>query len=326
MNHIPFLPDRFEPGTYRVYGITLRSSLPLPADTVRAVAADVEVEYRSQSLACAKPEVTLRMRFERTPQGVDVEYRGQAGNVSRFLISEGGGRIEMKTSMPPVPGLWYVLLGYPLATSLYLRRTAVLHASAVIAGGSVILVAGRSGSGKSATTAAFLTAGAAMLADDLCALTFQEGCLYVQPGYPVLRLSPDIARVLGCADRALPRIFEESVPDDKRWVDARSLPGGFHSSSAPLRAIYILSDGRRGAGAPHMEPLEPPKACFSLKPHGYGWRHLDEPSCITLSWCAEIAAEVPVFRLTMPEGLTRLALAAEAIVRHAESLATAGKP
>jgi len=313
------------PRMYRICGVTVRSNLPLPADTVSVDVPDIDVEYMSSSIPASAPRLSLKASVTSTPRGMTVEYMGPDGGISRYEISQGGRRIDMKTSYEPVAGLWYVLLGLPLAVSLFLRGTAALHASAVVVDHSAVVIAGPSGAGKSTTTAAMLAAGAAMLSDDLCALSNKDGRTCVDPGYPILRMSQDTGRLLGRSGGEMFRIFENAVPDDKRWVDARDLPGGFHADAAPLSALYLLT-GRRHVGVqPMIEPIPPPRACVSLERHGYAWNRLDPSSCITLPWRAGLAANVPAFRLTLPDGLERLPAAAEAVMRHAASLAAFGR-
>ena len=208
------------------------------------------------------------------------------------------------------------LLGLPLAAALFFRGAVALHASAVVLDGRALLVAGRSGSGKSTTTAAALAAGAALLSDDLCTLTPTPSGWMVEPGYPWLRLSPDTGRLLGLATADLPRIFGPGNPDDKRWVDSRSLPAGFHPRAAPLAGICVLAGPRRKEAEPSFRALTPAEGCAVLEPHGFGWKAVDQPLAASLATCAWVASRVPVFRVLLPEGLDAMIPAARAILRH----------
>jgi len=309
---------RRQPCTYRICGATIRSNTFLPADAVTAGAVDIDVNYEPETIrrVKARPSFTP-MLVVPTADGALIEYRNAAGDVCRFVLSNHGTRIEVSgTSAASVPGLWCILLGLPLGASLFLRGKTVLHASAAVVDRRAIMVAGPSGAGKSATVAALLAVGAALLADDICALSTVSGRILAEPGYPVLRMYPDTGSLLGRSATELPRVFDLTYEDDKRWVDARDLRGGFHSTPAPLSAIYLLTGRRNHGPLPIIEPIQPAAACLALGSHGFAWHRFDPSSRVTLAWRAHVAAHVPAFDLTMPAGLDRMPAAAEAIMRH----------
>ena len=307
-------------GCYRICGVVIRSDFPLPAEKISAENTDIVVRYRGRTLPRVKPEPPPVSRFTVEADRITVEYRSRQGDICRIVCRS--GQIDIDASFDPVPGLWYVLLSFPLAAALFLRDRPALHASAVVAGGRAVLLAGRSGSGKSSTVAALLAAGATLLSDDLCVPSVHSGRLHVEPGYPILRIHAETGILLGLSPSELPRIFDETAQDDKRWVDARALAGGFHPVPAPLEAIYLLTGRGKASGSPVVTPLAPALACVELMRRGYGWDRLDPRSRKTFAWCVKTARKVPIFNLTLPEGLDKLPGAATELLRHFRSTAS----
>ena len=301
---------------YRICGVTLRSELPLPADELDGGEPDIAVTLRAASLPMRPPGPQPFHARRLTPDGLQLEYLDPEGDTLRLTVSADGSRIAIETSFESEQGLAYILLGLPMAAALFFRGAVALHASAVVLDGRALLVAGRSGSGKSTTTAAALAAGAALLSDDLCTLTSTPSGWMVEPGYPWLRLSPDTGRLLGLATDELPRIFGPGNLDDKRWVDSRSLPAGFHPRAAPLAGICVLARPRRKEAEPSLRALTPAEGCAVLQPHGFGWKALEQPLAASLATCARIATRVPVYRVSLPEGLDTMLAAARSILRH----------
>ena len=308
-------PPLFTP-LYRICGVTLRSELPLPADELDGGEADIAVTLRAASIPRLSPGPWPFQARHLTPDGLRLEYLNPDGETLRFTVSADGTRIAIETSFESEQGLAYILLGLPLAAALFFRGAVTLHGSAVVLDGRAVLVAGRSGSGKSTTTAAAMAAGAALLSDDLCTLTPTPSGWMVEPGYPWLRLSPDTGLMLGLAAAELPRIFGPANPDDKRWVDSRSLPAGFHPCAAPLAGICVLAGPRRKEAEPSFRALTPAEGCAVLEPHGFGWKAMEQPKAASLATCARIASRVPVFRVRLPEGLDAMLPAARVILRH----------
>ena len=304
------------PPLYRICGVTLRSELPLPADKLDRCEADIAVTLRAASVPRLPPGPWPFHARHLTPDGLQLEYLSHEGETLRFTIPTDGSRIAIETSFESEQGLAYILLGLPLAAALFFRGAVVLHASAVVLDGRAVLVAGQSGSGKSTTTAAALASGAALLSDDLCTLSPTPSGWMVEPGYPWLRLSPDTGLLLGLPASELPRIFGPGNSDDKRWVDSRSLPAGFHPRTTPLVGVCVLAGPRRKDAAPSLRALTPPEGCAVLEPHGFGWKAMGQPLAASLATCARIASRVPVFRVLLPEGLDTMIPAARAILQH----------
>lgn len=160
-----------------------------------------------------------------------------------FHISAQGTRvrIDLRDDLP-LATLVPALMGPVMGVVLRLRGTVCLHASAVVVDGCAVALVGDSGAGKSTTAAAFAQRGYPVLTDDVLALAWRDGRVWVQPAYPRIRLWPRSAEGLfGSAD-ALPRMLEGW---DKRVVDLDRSGMTFQREALPLQAMYFL--GARGA-------------------------------------------------------------------------------
>ena len=313
---------------YRIYGLRLRSDLPLP---VASVPDDGEVDLIVRHHDAIPRPVTPRppgMTFDwrQREQGWLLRYYTQADEVLEFAFNPEASRIEIRCTRPEMTAdITALLVGAGLATALHLRGFPILHASAVVVDGRAILLAGPAGAGKSTLTAVSVQQGAALLADDLAVLAFGEDGISVQAGYPRLRLCPDATLVAGQSAPDLPRVFNALVPDDKRWVEATALAGGFRATPAPLGAIYLLAPRRPDRKTLAIEPLPPHRAGLALLDHLYGARWLRIPPEKALEWCARIAGQAPVRWVHAPPGLERVSETAEAIVADFRSFSKVTK-
>jgi hypothetical protein len=187
-----------------------------------------------------------------------------------------------------------------MAFNLRLRGLICLHASAIVINGGAVLFVGASGKGKSTLAALFGSHGHPVLTDDIAALRRDEGGIWVQPGYPALRLHPESLRAFG-ADRKVSPI----APDwDKflLYVDADGLQ--FAQQPTPLARIYLLAE--RGE-QPSLEPIPTLPAIPLLMENNYlapvSQLHDYQRDFAVL---AAAAASVPVRALVVPDGIDKL--------------------
>ena len=308
---------------YSIYGLRLRSDLPLP---VASVIDDGEVDLIVRHLNAiprpvAPPPPFTTVDWQQVEQGWLLRYHTHTDEVLEFAYNPDASRLEIRCTMPEMTDdMTALLLGAGLASALHLRGIPILHAAAVVVEGRAILVAGMSGAGKSTLTAALVARGVPLLAEDLAVLAFGENIITVQAGYPRLRLCPDATLVAGKAAPDLPRVFSAFVPDDKRWVDAVDLAGGFCATPAPLGGIYLLAPRRPERKALAIEPLPPHRAGLALLDHLYGTRWLQIPKAKALEWCARIAGQTPVRLVHAAPGLEQVSGTAEAIIADARRL------
>ena len=313
---------------YQVYGLRVRSELPLPA---MPASSDSEVDLVVRGCNGMPRPATLQssamtLDWRQVEEGWRLRYQDRTDEALEFTFDREATRLDIRCTLPDlISDIVAVLIGPVLAAALHLRGVPVLHASAVVVGGKAILVAGPAGAGKSTLTAGLVARGAPLLAEDLAALTFGEEDISVQAGYPRLRLCPDATLVAGRAASELPRVFSASVPDDKRWLDAADLAGGFCATPVPLGAIYLLVPRSRDQAAAEIVPLPSHRAGLALLGHLYGARWLRIPQPQALKWCAQIAGRTPVRIVHAPPGLEWISETAAAIIADARCLADAAE-
>jgi len=200
------------------------------------------------------------------------------------------------------------LLGACLSILLHQRRLFVLHCSGVDTARGAVLFAGRSGSGKSTMVSAFLERGCKILADDMLALTFNDGGQVIAlPGFPQVKLPSDSARALGRSTEGLRRV----IPEEDRFVSPEL--DRFSSTPRTLHAIYEL---RVGDGArPALTPLAHTPRFNTLLDHT--WQKATMAGLGVREWhfhtAARIAAVTYMARLTRTSEPLDIQLAADLI-------------
>jgi hypothetical protein len=205
--------------------------------------------------------------------------------------------------------LQLLLLGPVMAVLLEQRGHLVLHASSVTLDDAAVAFLGASGWGKSTLAAALHARGHPIVADDVIAVTVEDGRVLVQPGYPHLRLLPLAATSFGQASE---------LPTDA-LADKRAYPAlrGFSTSPRPLRRLYVLADGN----SREIQEIDPQNAFLELIRHTYTARLLDSARLASnFAQCAGVAARVPLRRLRRDRQLadpTEVAAFVERDVRSA---------
>ena len=95
----------------------------------------------------------------------------------------------------PILEMW--LLGCVMAVLLHQRGFVILHACALQVNGQNVALIGESGMGKSTMTAAMLAQGYDFIVDDLVAIDVSGPQPMILPGFPMLKLTEEIATRFG---------------------------------------------------------------------------------------------------------------------------------
>jgi hypothetical protein len=299
------------------YGLRIRSDtlIPgLPSSRTHHDVPDLDIHCKaSPESGASVVEVHLPPRdLTRVPTSLPAAVPDETPALA--IVYDDGVRFEIDgaartiwCSWPPTSTLEDVatyLLGPILALVLRLRGTVCLHGSAAIVDGGAVLFVGAAGSGKSTTAAALAQAGCSVIADDVAALDMIDGGFAVRPAYPALRLWPDaVASLYGSAD-AMPLL----TPNwDKRKLDLTARDMDFPSRPVPITTIYLLGPCSDGHGevkrvAPGRETL------LNLVANSYPSTLLDARlRAEELTVLAQLAASVPVYTLSLPDDVTRIA-------------------
>ena len=208
-----------------------------------------------------------------------------AGGVRLLVRADGGRVLRRGGGGEPSSLLVETALGPALVLALALQETWCLHAGAAVFAGRAIALAGDSGAGKSTLAAALGRRGGPWrrAADDLLPVAFAGGRPFALPRIPQARLSPD------------------------------AQPGACLPERLPLAAIYLLAPAPPDAPTTVM-PVPPRRAALALVRHTFASCLFDaERRARHLTFCAELAAGVPVRTLVVPRRLDSLAAVGDAI-------------
>jgi len=309
------------PQTYPLYGLRVRSNMPLPLTPVADNIADLVVSFDGL-IPCPDgpgPEAMVR-DWGRYENRCVLRFRDARGRALEFIYDPAGTRLSVHQSYPEWQDDLMALMGVALAVALHLRGQPVLHAASLVKDGWAFLLLGSSSAGKSTLAAALAAEGLSFHSDDIAALDWDSGSPVVQAGYPRLKITAETAAALGWpADSLLPMTI--AVPEyPKKWVDVSVLPGGFHESSAPLKKIYLLAGRKGDLEAPLLETLSPPHAAIAMVRHLYGRPWMGTPEKEAMEFCARIAETTVIRRLWLPDGMGRLRESARALITDMQAV------
>jgi hypothetical protein len=231
---------------YGLHGLRIRSDVALVGFPMPAGGCDVEVRWGSPAPVAveAAPGRVIALRrfggrlwYVASEIGGDVTLR--VPGICDFLLDAAGESVECR----PDPGadrrvVGLLVGGLVVAFLLALRGEAVLHASAVEAGGSAIALAGDSGAGKSTLAGVLCAKGGLLLSDDVVRLAIgPDGAVRCVGGAPQLRLRPGAAWVMDTF--AVPPVGTATV-DERLGVE----PPAYSGPPPPLAAIALVRPSR----------------------------------------------------------------------------------
>jgi hypothetical protein len=276
------------------YGVRFHSVVPLPASTGPTDGlADAEVRWADLG-SVTRDLLDRELATSVTAGETELTMPG----IGTFLVRHGREILVDPHPDGEAALLRLALLGPVLAALLQQRGDLVLHASAVEVDGAAAGFLGGRGAGKSTMAAALLSRGYRLVADDILAVSLQNGLPRARPGFPQLKLWPDAVSALG-GDPVL--LAPVRAGCDKR---AQPVVGTLRSGTLPLACLYVLCDGDTVA----IEPLSSRDAFLEVVSNSYGitWLHgVSGPGQFGAR--AELVRHVPVRRLRRPPGLDQVA-------------------
>lgn len=296
---------------HRVFGLVIESQIELPELSAEPGGAAPDVIVTLGSVAPIAPDY----------------YRVAEGEV--ILDCEGAGRYRAEGGrtivIDPDPGadegtVRIYLLGSALGAILHQRGLLPLHSNGVVVDGRAVAFAGPPGAGKSTLAAWFHDRGHRLLSDDVCVLEPCEAGFLAHPGVPRLRLWRDALEASGRSAEDYAQAFDGW---EKYLVRANLHDAG---QPVPLSHIYLLRSGdreeveiRRLTGTQAVQALvENTYRGSYVRGLGQSERHF--------RGCVSLATTVPVFEVTRPWSLERLATDASALRAHAQSVARVQMP
>ena len=253
------------PYPYRLYGRVIRSPWLLDAP-LAAAGERVDIDIRraggsafreARSFAGPARDPEDWFCFLRLPDGS--QYLRWTG-LFEFLVAPGGRRIlALPTRRASRESFRTYLLGHVLSFALLEMGVEPLHATASVVDGRALAFLGPPGSGKSTVAAAFLEDGWPLLTDDLLVVHMNDGRSLAEPGYPRIKLFPEIAKRLVPGVRPRGRMNPDT-PKLVHLLEGRQV----WPSRAPLERMYVLRPGRASGARITVRTLAPRRAFADL--------------------------------------------------------------
>ena len=241
---------------YRVYGLSLASTIPLPELQPADDPATID-------FAMGRGEVPRDgwrwLPVRQTTDGSPWLALGARADGAYLLAFAGGvdftvsaaGRIEAHARPgAPMHTVRHLLIDQVLPQWLSHTGRLVLHASAVQAPFGAIAFLGRTGTGKSTLAASFAASGSPLLADDAVVVESRNGKAVALVAYPGVRIWPDVLAALGEADDSA-RVAHYTA---KCRLGPANSGLTFAAGPLPLRRLYIL-DPANGDAPPDIAPV-----------------------------------------------------------------------
>lgn len=288
--------------SYYAYGLTVNSEFPIPEFIeTKTPAFDVAIQSG----------LPTRMEVDFPRQ--NPYYYSQEGNTFLKISSIGlfairGGReirVACEDGLDP-RRLHLYLTGNIFAFLLLQRGFLVLHASAACVDGKAAAFLGMPGAGKSSLAASLHQIGHTILVDDVTAVDLSTVPVSVIPAFPQIKLDMEVAKGMGIDPNTLTVLDEE---EEKRGF---RFPERFLSSNQPLSKIYILTD----QGDQIFQRISPQAAIVELIRNSYPTRFAQAGGANHFLQCAQLAKQVPVFRLKKPSSLKDLTEFAALLADH----------
>lgn len=294
--------------TYSVFGLRVRSSLPLPELPLCGSDGAVDVIVEEGKIALPDSDPGLRV--------VDDGLLLTIPKVARFLVVNGRSiRIDPNCGVDR-RNVRLFLLGSAFGALLHQRGLLPLHANAVEIDGRAFAFTGASGEGKSTLAAWFHDRGYPLLADDVAVLRFDEQRVTVCPGVARLRLWRDVIERTG-RDATQ---FDLSYAGDETYqkYDVPLAAGSTGGGDSELGAIYLLDRGTDFA----IHRLEGVAAMEAISANTYRGQFVEAISAQKSHWvnCIRLARTVPVFRVARTRSLRAMDHENERLIEHAKAI------
>lgn len=250
--------------TYRAFGLTIRSELPLFGLETTDEKPDVLVRRGSV------PEwngdgTTIRYgdRFRICGQQWSVHFKALpfAG-----LIQDGNSvQFEADPAQDEMSSLH--VLGSCTGALLFQRGLVPLHGNTVTGPGGAAMIVGKIGTGKSSTTFALLRRQFRLVADDISPVSFDADAPRVIPGFPRLKLWKSTLEHFGCDCREYRRL--------RAGMDKYHYPVNDRFCATPqkLNSVYILQP--KDVAGVRIRALTGVEKLYALRPHLYKIRFPD---------------------------------------------------
>ena len=298
---------------YSVFGLTVASEIELPELWPGEAGSPVDVVVRCASVGATGTE----------PGGLTVLGENALLNIPQVALYRIDAGREIVVEAAPEAAdrnVRLFLLGSAFGAILHQRDLLPLHANAIVVDGRAIGFLGHPGAGKSTTAAWFHDRGYPVLADDVCAITFDPaGRPLAHPGIPRLRLWREALEASGrdASD------YESSFDD----TDKYNVPTRAHgwTKGVPLDHLYLLAKADDPKDA-NISRLRGAAAVEALVANTYRGAYvpLMARTGAHLAACARLAGSVPLFLASRAWGFAELDDQGRQLEEHARSVVAGG--
>lgn len=249
--------------TYRAFGLTIGSELPLADLPVTDEKPDVSI--RRATLPHWNDDATIRY-------GDRCRIHGQKWSVHFKALPfagliQNGNLVEFEADPEQDEMSSLHLLGSCTGALLFQRGLVPFHGNTVTGPGGAAMIVGRIGSGKSSTTFALLRRSYNLVADDISAVSFDTEQPQVIPGFPRIKLWKATLEHFGCDYQKLRQL--------RRGMDKYHYPvdDRFCATPQKLNSIYILQP--RDADGVRIHALSGLAKLDAIRTHLYKIRFAD---------------------------------------------------
>jgi hypothetical protein len=296
---------------YSVFGLRVRSSIPLP-ELFPAEGTD-------------KPDVTITSGPIPDAAQAKPGLTPTDGGLLLFLPTIGRFRIQSGRliTVDPDPGvpernLRLFLLGSAFGALLHQRGLLPLHANAVEIAGSAVAFMGPSGAGKSTLAAWFHDHGCRVIADDVCVVGIdRENHPYAAPGLPRLRLWREALELMGRGTEGYDRSYVGPLENADKF-DVPISTSAAATDQRRLAAVYLL-DRADSFSVQRLHGVEAAEAIFA---NTYRGSFVSRAGSQRQHWqtVVRLVEATPVYRVCRRWDLAALDDQSQAIFQHVASL------
>jgi hypothetical protein len=293
---------------YSLYGLSLRSEIPLTFPECRAAAApDVTFTLATREsfadIRAVMSDADISAGWYRHRVLADGSVFVSVPDYCDFVISSDGRAVACcLEDSASVEWFQTYLLGIVLSFALLKLGHEPLHAAVVVVEGRGIAFLGDSGYGKSTLAASFVRDGYRILTDDLLIIREVDGVLCALPGPPRIKLFPEMARSVQPGKR-----FDEPADPDNEKVILPLERHEMHFAPVPLHAFFILDEPRDRTGRLSIVNLSPRESFVAILAATFN-RRLRTHDRLHRQFAAarEWTARLPVRRICYPRTLAML--------------------
>ena len=280
------------------FGLSVTADFPVVpcvnAEGRRADAPSVSLRWIGSTLPPggqpADRTLVWETEFEGCPFRVEREAAGDHvflwGDRASFRLGADLSTLDCAASDPHASDWRRLLLDTVLWCVSLLHGYELLHASAVVRDGAAVAFVAGSGGGKTSLAAELMRRGAALLCDDMVALTQTDGAIIGHPAPPVMNLP------ISTSERPQPSELGQVLATfpGEHWIAVQDAVSGPHR----LTGICVIE--RRAGAATAVQRWT--GAPLALLPQFVGFPETFDRLASQLDLTAAIAARVPVYLLS----------------------------